>query len=560
MNTLANRRDLLAALAAVGVGTDPFRRSLAAAAQDAKAPVGVTAEMVKNAEWVAGITLTDDERKRVATALTGVKRGIEAGQAIRIPNAIPPAFQFNPTPSTMNPVNDSGSVKAPKPDVKKLDKDDDLAFAPAYVLAQLLATKQISSVELTKFFLDRLQKYDAALKCVVTFTDDLAMKQAKKADEERAKGRNRGVLYGIPWGAKDLIAVPGYKTTWGAGHFKDQSFDEPATVYSRLENAGMVLVAKLTLGALAMGDKWFGGMTRNPWDVKRGSSGSSAGSCSAVAAGCLPVAVGSETLGSIVSPSRECGVTGLRPTFGRVSRAGCMTLSWTMDKLGPICRNVDDCAIMLGAMHGADPTDPTAVTRPFNWPLERPLKFLKVGVFEGAGGPGYEDAVKTLKELGVQIVPIKLPANIPQSALRIILTAETATAFDEITREGVKDGIGLWPTTFREGRFITAVDYIRANRLRTLLMRDMAELMVKVDLYLGGNDLLITNLTGHPTICLPAGFRKNGEKELPYSVTFTGRLFGESELLAVAKAYQDATGHHLKRPDMTKVTKENAGT
>lgn len=554
------RRDLLATLAAVGVGTDPFRRSLAVAAQDAKAPSGVTPEMVKQAEWIAGITLSDEERKNLATALTTTKRGIDAGRALPIANSVTPAFQFNPLPFAKAAKSDGEhGVALPKTELKKPDQKEDLAFTPAYQLAHLLKTKQVSSVELTKFFLERLHQYDAALKCVVTFTDDLAMKQAKQADEDRANGKVNCVLSGIPWGAKDLIAVPGYKTTWGAGHYKEQSFNEPATVYSKLEKAGMVLCAKLTLGALAWGDKWFGGMTRNPWDVKRGSSGSSAGSCSAVAAGCLPVAVGSETLGSIVSPSRECGTTGLRPTFGRVSRAGCMTLSWTMDKLGPICRSVDDCALMLSVMHGADPADTTAVTRPFDWPLAKPVKTLKVGIFEGNKSSGYEAAVKVLKDIGVELVPIKLPTKIPTAALQVILTSETAAAFDDITLQGVKDGIGMWPTTFREGRLISAVDYIRANRLRTLLMQEMAKVMDQVDLYLGGNDLLITNLTGHPTICLPAGHQKSGELMRPFSVTFTGQLYGETELLAVAKAYQDATGHHLKRPAMDKVTKENAG-
>lgn len=565
MNAMTSRRDLLVALAALGVGTDPFQRSLAAAVeQESKQAKGITItpEMVENAEWVAGITLSEAERKSVATALTTTFRGIGDGRAIPLANAVPPAFQFNATPGTWID-GPRGKVSLPPvPDIEpvKPKDDDDLAFQPAHALVRLLEAKKVSSVELTKFFLDRLNKYDPALKFVVSFTDDLAMKQAKRADEERAKGTIRGPLHGIPWGAKDLIAVPDYKTTWGAGHYKDQTIDEPATVYRKLEEQGMVLVAKLTLGALAMGDVWFGGKTRNPWDVKRGSSGSSAGSCSAVAAGCVPVAVGSETLGSIVSPSRECGVTGLRPTFGRISRAGCMTLSWTMDKLGPLCRNVDDCALMLGIMHGADPADPTAQTRPFDWPSPKAVKGLKVGVFDGVNMPGYADAEKVLKEMGVTTVPIKLPTKIPYSALRIILTSETASAFDDITKAGVKEGLGNWPTTFREGRFIPAVDYIRANRLRTLLMQDMAKVMEQVDLYLGGNDLLITNMTGHPTICMPAGFRKTGERELPYSVTFTGRLFGETELLAVAKAYQDATSHHLKRPDMTKVTKENAGT
>jgi Asp-tRNA(Asn)/Glu-tRNA(Gln) amidotransferase A subunit family amidase len=556
-----SRRDLLAALAATGIGTDPFRRSLAVAAeQQPKNRTGITEEMVKQAEWVAGIKLSEDEHKALAQALSGAKRNIDAARTVPLPNDVPPAFQFNPTPTELTPNTARGAVAGPKGDVTIPANDDDLAFAPAHELARLLETKQVSSVELTKLFLGRLQKYDPALKCVVTFTDDLALKQAKRADEERAKGTVRGPLHGIPWGAKDLIAVPGYKTTWGAGHYKEQSFDAAATVYNKLEAAGMVLVAKLTLGALAWGDKWFGGMTRNPWDVKRGSSGSSAGSCSAVAAGCLPVAVGSETLGSIVSPSRECGTTGLRPTFGRVSRAGCMTLSWTMDKLGPICRSVDDCALMLGAMHGADAGDPGSVTRPFDWPGRKPLKEIRVGFFEGVKTQGYEAAVGAVKKTGVVMVPIKLPTKVPPNALSTILTVETASAFDDITREGVKDGIGMWPTTFREGRFISAVDYLRAMRLRSMVMRDMATLFESVDLYLGGNDLLITNHTGHPTICLPAGHTKSGETERPFSVTFTGRLYGESELLAVAKAYQDATGHHKKRPDMKLVTKERAGT
>ncbi|MFO0936775.1 MAG: amidase [Gemmataceae bacterium] len=557
----ATRRDLLAALAAVGVGTDPFRRSLVAQAaeQQPNRNPGVTAEMVKQAEWVAGITLSDKERDAVARALTGTMFLVQSARSVPLENAVAPAIYFNPTPGVVPHSSQRGKVVPPTGEVKKPAADDDLAFMPAHQLAQLLASKQVSSVELAKFFLDRLHKYNPALLCVVSFTDDLAMKQAKQADEERAKGQLRGPLHGIPYGTKDLVAVPGYKTTWGAEHFKNQSFDTKATVYAKLESLGMVHLAKTTLGALAMGDRWFGGMTRNPWDVKRGSSGSSAGSSSAVAAGCLPVAIGSETLGSIVSPSRECGVTGLRPTFGRISRAGCMTLSWTMDKIGPLCRNVTDCALMLDALHGADPADPTSVTRPFDWPGSKPLKELKVGYFEGERRPGIEAAKKALTDQGITFVPIKLPTKIPSQALYNILKTETAAAFDDLTREGVNEGIGLWATPFREGRFISGVDYIRANRLRTLLMQDMAKLMETVDLYLGGEDLLITNLTGHPTICLPGGFQKSGENVRPYSVTFTGRLYGESELLAVAKVYQDATEHHLKRPDMSRVTVENAG-
>jgi Asp-tRNA(Asn)/Glu-tRNA(Gln) amidotransferase A subunit family amidase len=415
----------------------------------------------------------------------------------------------------------------------------------------LVRTRKVSSAELTELYLDRLKRYDPALKCVVSLTEELARKQAAAADKEIAAGAYRGPLHGLPWGAKDLIAYPGYKTTWGAGHYKDQTLDETATVAERLDNAGAVLAAKTTLGALAMGDVWFGGTTRNPWNVKQGSSGSSAGSASAVAAGLVGFAIGSETLGSIVSPCTRCGVTGLRPTFGRVSRAGCMALSWTMDKVGPIARSVEDCALVFAAVHGADGKDPTAVDRPFDWPCKRPLTDLRVGY---TGDPD-RDEVKVLKELGVKLVPVKLP-DAAVAPLRTILSVEAAAAFDDITRDGVTDGLGaLWPRTFREGRFVSAVDYLRMQRVRSRVMAEMAKTMEAVDLYVGGNDLLLTNLTGHPTVVLPNGPTRSGS---PTALTFTGRLWGETELLAVAKAYQDATGHHRKRPDMAKVTKENA--
>ena len=314
---------------------------------------------------------------------------------------MPPAFRFDPTPGEPPYTGPRGTVEPPKMELAKPGTDDDLAFLPLAKLAHLVRTKQVSSVELTKLYLDRLKKYDPALLCVVSLTEELALKQAKQADEEIAAGKYRGPLHGIPWGAKDLIAYPGYKTTWGAGPYKDQTLDTKATVAKRLEEAGAVLVAKLTLGALAMGDQWFGGMTRNPWNVKEGSSGSSAGSAAAVAAGLVGFAIGSETLGSIVSPCTRCGVTGLRPTFGRVSRHGCMTLSWTMDKLGPIARSVEDCALVFGAIHGADGLDPTAVDRPFDWPAKKGPKGLKVGYFETKKSPDERKELKMLKDLGV---------------------------------------------------------------------------------------------------------------------------------------------------------------
>lgn len=546
------RRKVLQYLAGLGIGSTVFQRSLAAQTEQVKA---VTAEMIQQAEWIAGLKLSEEDRKALVTGLTQAVRDFETMRAVKLPNHVPPALSFVPAPwlapaeKTPRGVIEPISKAAPK----KPDSTEELAFLPVTALAALVRTRQISSVELTRLYLERLKKYDPGLKCVVTLTDDLALKQAERADREIGAGRYRGPLHGIPWGAKDLIAYPGYKTTWGAGPFKDQVIDTKATVAQKLEEAGAVLVAKLTLGALANGDRWFGGQTRSPWDPRQGSSGSSAGSASASAAGLVGFALGSETLGSIVSPSRQCGNSGLRPTFGRVSRHGCMTLSWSMDKVGPIARSMEDCALVFGAIHGFDGLDPAAVDRPFTWPCPRDLRTLKVGYFEGTAG---KEDLRVLKELGVQLVPIKLPDKFPVTALRLILGTEAAAAFDDLTRQGVTEGIGTWPRTFRQGQFVTAVEYLRANRIRTLVMQEMEEVMAKVDLYMGGNDLLLTNLTGHPTAVLPNGFRKAGGVEVPSSVTFTGRLFGETELLAVAHAYQQATGHHLKRPPMDKITPE----
>jgi Asp-tRNA(Asn)/Glu-tRNA(Gln) amidotransferase A subunit family amidase len=481
-------------------------------------------------------------------------------RALKLGNDVPPAISFHPAPwlppSTLRVRRRALPIGQAAPKIP--DNAEDLAFLPVTSLAALVRARQVSSLELTKLYLERLRKYDPGLLCVVTFLEDLALKQAKHADREIAAGRYRGPLHGIPWGAKDLIAYPGYKTTWGAAPFKEQVIDVKATVVRRLEEAGAVLVAKLTLGALAMGDRWFGGMTRNPWDPEHGSSGSSAGSASATAAGLVGFALGSETLGSIVSPSRTCGVTGLRPTFGRVSRHGCMALAWSMDKIGPLCRSVEDCALVFGAIHGFDGLDPSAVDRPFAWPPRRDLRSLKVGYVEAQRAIENRDELRVLRDLGVRLVPIQLPGKYPLSALTLILDTEAAAVFDDLTRQGVTDGLGAWPSIFRQGQFVPAVEYLRANRIRTLVMRAMEEVMVGVDLYVGGNDVVLTNLTGHPTVVLPNGFRKAGAVELPNSISFTGRLYGETELLAVAHAYQQATGHHLKRPPMDKITQRNA--
>jgi Asp-tRNA(Asn)/Glu-tRNA(Gln) amidotransferase A subunit family amidase len=556
MNFLSpTRRRFLEALAALGIGSAVFQRALATAADEKK----ITVEMIQQAEWIAGIQLADEDRKALADRLNRQQKQFESIRAVKIVHDIPPAISFNPAPwlpPSCGPIRrDAEPIVRAAP--KKPDTSEDLAFLPVTILASLIRTRQVSSVELTRLYLQRLRKYDPALYCVVSYTEDLALKQAEQADREIAVGRYRGPLHGIPWGAKDLIAYPGYKTTWGAAPFKEQTLDTKATVARRLEEAGAVLVAKLTLGALAMGNRWFGGTTRNPWDPKRGSSGSSAGPAAATAAGLVGFSIGSETLGSIVSPSRTCGVTGLRPTFGRISRHGCMTLSWSMDKLGPMCRCVEDCALVLAAIHGFDGLDPSAVDRPFSWPPQRDLRSLKVGYIEKDEGDKDREELRVLRDLGVRLVPIKLPSEYPLAGLNLILDTEAATVFDELTRKGITEGLNAWPNIFRLAEFVPAVEYLRANRIRTLLMRAMEDVMAKVDLYVGGNDLLLTNLTGHPTVVLPNGLRKSGDVELPTALTFTGRLYGETDLLAVAHAYQQATGHHLKRPPMDKLKPDN---
>jgi Asp-tRNA(Asn)/Glu-tRNA(Gln) amidotransferase A subunit family amidase len=333
--------------------------------------------------------------------------------------------------------------------------------------------------------------------------------------------------------------------------------DEKATVAERLEEAGAVLLGKLTLGALAMGDRWQGGMTRSPWDPKRGSSGSSAGSASTVAAGLVGFALGSETLGSIVSPCRACGCSGLRPTFGRVSRHGCMSLSWTMDKIGPIARSLEDCALILDAIHGTDGLDNTVTDQPFAWPPKGSIRGLKVGYVKQNNRPDDQrDELKILKDLGVELVPIELPNDLPVNAITLMLSTEAAAVFDDLTRKHITEGLNSWPGTFRDGQFIPAVEYLRASRVRTLLMKKMAKLMSTVDLYVGGNDLSITNLTGHPTAVLPHGFRDDNGRQRPGSLTFTGQLYGESTLLAVASAFQQAVGDHLKRPPLERYLTE----
>ncbi len=551
------RRRFMMALSTAGVGGTLLPGVLWAKSQEAEE---ITAEILQQAEKVAGLEFTATEREQM---LEGLQRNLEAYDALHgvsIPNEVPPALHFEPQlpgwtrPEAAGPARFSRATGVERP-----ARLEDIAFWSIQDLGELVRTRAVSCTELTRMYLGRLESHGPTLECAVTLTSERALAQAARLDAELAQGRYRGPLHGIPWGAKDLLSVRGYPTTWGAKPFEDQQIEDDATVVRRLDDAGAVLIAKLTLGALAMGDVWFGGRTRNPWNLEQGSSGSSAGSASATVAGLVGFAIGSETLGSIVSPSTRCGATGLRPTFGRVSRAGAMALSWSMDKLGPICRYVEDCAMVVEAVHGADGRDPTAKTMPLSWDGGKGIEDLRIGylaeAFEAEGATAFDaQALRDLRALGIDPVPVSLPTQFPTGALRIILSAEAGAAFDELTRSGrdellVRQVDGAWPNTFRTSRMIPAVEYLQANRVRTMLMEAVHGALQGVDVFItpsfGGNVLLTTNLTGHPTVVVPSGFQDDGT---PVSISFVGQLWADGEALAVAKAYQDSTEHHRAHP------------
>jgi Asp-tRNA(Asn)/Glu-tRNA(Gln) amidotransferase A subunit family amidase len=515
---------------------------------------------VAEAERLFGLIFTDAKRDSMLDGLNQYLRGYEAMRSVRLENSIMPAVQFNPIPVGLK-IDRTKKQFAPGTyrSAGVPTNLEDLAFKSVGELAALIKSRKVTSEQLTRMYLARLKRYDPMLECVVTLTESLAIAQAQRADREIAAGKYRGPLHGIPYGAKDLLAVKGYRTTWGSVPYKEQVIDKDATVIKRLEEAGAVLVAKLTLGELAWGDVWFGGRTRNPWNLEQGSSGSSAGSASAVAAGLVGFAIGSETWGSIVSPSTRCGTTGLRPTYGRVSRTGAMALSWSMDKLGPICRTVEDCALVFNAIYGPDPEDPTVYDFPFNYNPDVDLKKVRIGYLKSdfdsvkTNKEHNDAALEKLRSMGANLVPVALP-EYPTSALSVILSAEAAAAFDDLTRSGKDDLLvrqikNAWPNVFRQARFIPAVEYIQANRIRQLIIQDMQKIMEGIDVYIAptfqGDNLLLTNLTGHPCVVIPNGFTAEGT---PTSITFMGRLFDEATLLAVAKKYQDATDFHLKHP------------
>ncbi len=521
-----------------------------------------------------GLEFTDAQE---AMAVGGVNRNLDSYETVRkidVPLDTEPAIAFHPVRARKDLYGPTTKFRFGKVTLPTYKTVEELAFATVPQLAELIRTKKVTSTELTKMYLDRLKKYGDKLVCVVTLTEDLALKQAAAADAEIKRGKYRGPLHGIPWGAKDLFATKGIKTTWGAEPYRDQVIDYDSTVTERLEQAGAVLVAKLSMGALAQGPRWFAGVTRNPWlpdDTQTGSSGSSAGPASATAAGLVGFSIGTETLGSIISPSSTCGVVGLRPTYGRVSRYGAMGLSWTMDKIGPICRGVEDCAAALQAIYGPDGKDVTVGDAPFNWNPDANISSLRIGYlkteFEGTGNQPnneqqrllqeqrrttYKTAIEALEKTGAKLVPIELP-KFSAASLRFILTAEAAAAFDDITRDGRVNQLsgqnpGDWPNSFRTARFIPAVEYIRAQRARTLLMAEMEKLMSQWDVFVspapGSASLLVTNLTGHPAVCVPCGFVNNR----PISIMFTGGVYDEVSPLRVALAYERATTWHTMHP------------
>ncbi len=576
----------------------------------------ITAEMLDQAAALAGVgPFSSEQKQMMLEGLKGQRDSYEPIRALKMANSVAPAFVFNPRPlgERLPPRQIVMAGESPRPVDFPSGQIEDLAFESVAHLGELLKARKITALALTQMYLARLKRYDARLHFVITLTEERALAQAKAADVELAAGRYRGPLHGIPWAAKDLLAVKGYPTTWGAGGFEHQSFDEDATVVQRLDAAGAILVAKTSLGALAMGDKWFGGRTRNPWNPAQGSSGSSAGSASAVSAGCVAFAIGSETLGSISSPSTRCGVTGLRPTFGLVPRTGAMALSWTMDKLGPIARSAEDCALVLEVIHGPDGRDPSVTATDFRWDPRLNLHRFRVGylksefdppsAFSPAEAPPHERpderksreernaaqqqaharrdydrrfdaaALEKLRSMGINPIPLELP-KLPWGAMSALLTAEAAAAFDDLTLSGrdsqlTEQGIEDWPNAFRTARFYPAVEYIQANRARTLGIQQLSALFEQVDIIVTPStdmQLVATNLTGHPALIVPNGLRgpdaprppaiDDGDHDdiggpgTPVSLTFLAGHYQDARLAAFGWQYQQATGFHNAHPKL----------
>lgn len=572
---MTSRRNFLSLLAAstaacrIGPNDGPDARATASAE-----PGAIDVAAIEATERVMGVRYTAAEREQIVATMEEQLGLITARHGHVLDNGLGPATVFDPRlPSTTIPTAQPlrlEAVERPLP-----DSEDDIAFASVAEQSQWLGTGVLSSRRLTEIYLERLGSLGPALHCVITRLDESALAQADRADAERAAGRVRGPLQGIPWGAKDLFDTKGVATTWGAKPFADRVPERNATVVARLEKAGAVLLAKLSLGALAYGDQWFGGRTRNPWNPEEGSSGSSAGSAAAVAAGLCSFALGTETLGSIVSPSMRCGVTGLRPTFGRIGRSGAMALCWSMDKIGPLTRTVEDSAMVLAAINGPDDGDPSSRATPLALDLQRPLSGLRVGIVPGwFADPELtepeRDLPSTLRSLGVEVVELPSLPDLPYAAMYTILYAEAAAAFEAMTLSNTDDELvwqepEAWPNSFRRARLLSAIELVQAQRIRREVMEVMAARFATVDVMAGpsfaGGMLLATNMTGHPSLTLRAGFvsrapldsiseepSQSPDRPMPVGITLWGRLYDEGTLCRVGLALQRHFGVVSRRP------------
>ena len=536
---------------------------------------GITAEVLAAAEKVARVEYTDKERTMLVEDIDNLVELIDRRRSMDIARTDPPALVFDPLLPGRTIAAGRSRVKLPRLPRRTLPKDDvEIAFAPLAQLSDWIRRRQLSSVRLTEIYQKRLRALGPKLECTITETPKLAASQAASADSEIARGRYRGPLHGIPYGAKDLFDTAGIATTYGATPFKNRVASVDATVIQRLQKAGAVLIAKTTLGALAQGDVWFGGRTRNPWNTIEGSSGSSAGSAAGVAAGLFGFALGTETLGSIVSPCTSCGSTGLRPTFGRVPRGGAMPLCWSMDKIGPICRSVSGTAMVLKAIAGADAGDPASRTASFDVDLSRStLKGLRVGYDKNAFDASKQQAVlKTVEGRGATLVPVDV-SGLATNVLLPILFAEAAAAFEDLTLENkddelVSQGKDAWPNNFRISRFISAVDLIQADRVRRQAMRELDGLMDPIDVLIAPprtSLLTTTNFTGQPALVLRSGFARRKplgedwkplesapEFEAPESIVLYGKLFDEATLCRAGVALEAALGVWDRRPPQAK--------
>ena len=542
------RKQFLGAVAVLAASPKAALAGIKEPLQDPAPGVGLSD--LASGDKLAGIALTDARHKQALGVVKTNVANFNSVRALKLDNAVEPNLVFTPRgrqPKASKTTRVSVQAKA----AGALGSSEDIAYSSLVDLAEAIRAKKISPVELTELYLKRLDAYGDKLKCVITLTPELARRQAKKCEQEIMSGHYRGPLHGVPYGIKDLFAVEGYRTTWGAEAFKEQVIDHDAAVVEKLTEAGAICVAKTSCGALAYDDVWWGGQTKNPWNTKQGSSGSSAGSACSTAAGLVGFSIGTETLGSIISPSNRCRVTGLRPTYGRVSRYGGMDLTWTMDKVGPICRTAQDCAVVLGAIHGADPRDIASVDRPYRFSPQVDLKRLKVGVLTGDKENPIETAdwAKELSKMGADLKPIQF--STPPEGIWALLVAEASAFFEELSRTEGIDKIGkLWPAEFLGARYLPAVEYINAHRARAVMAAKFEEEFGDFDVVVTDHywdDIFTTcNGTGHPQCIIPWGV---SDKNEPLSVSVVGRLYDEPTIASVAWRLQQTRNFHTLRPD-----------